>query len=289
MVRIGGQRFRNRQTPQNRKDIVSRGGQRRLKPGGAKLQHGAGFRKIPRQAGTQRHRAFKTLGGGLSRSIPGRGGRHMRIQHQQNAAIVVAREFSHHQRAVARRRLPVHVARAVGGHVIPQRVQVLPLSLGHTCQRALQPGKYLDELLRAFHRRIDQHLGFQIHAPRLLQETKRKTRHDAEGLLTIESALWKHHRRRLGLRFALGQVGKVHRRVKNGRRHRAFFGHRFHAQRKGRQREFFVAQFNVRADGLFGKNMFGQFQAQLHAGQGDGRKNSGHQNGRDQRGQNQKQ
>ena len=46
----------------------------------------------------------------------------MRIENEQDAAVVFAREFADHQGTRARRSFPVNVTRAVIGKVIPQRI-----------------------------------------------------------------------------------------------------------------------------------------------------------------------
>ena len=68
----------------------------------------------------------------------------------------------------------------------------------------------------------------------------------------------------------------------------AFFGlDGFHAQRKRRQRQLFVLQFDSGADRLARENVLRQLQAHLDAGERDRRKNAGHQNNGDQARENQ--
>src|ERR1700687_1342153 len=97
--------------------------------------------------------------------------------------------------------------RAVGRNVVAQGIQILSAAFVQAVQRSLQSRQNLDELSRRLHRRIDQRLGLQFHAPRLLQETKRETRDDAESVLAVRAPAGKSYRDALLHAISFGQIG----------------------------------------------------------------------------------
>src|SRR5713226_208481 len=124
---------------------------------------------------------------------------------------------------------------------------------------------------------------------RLLQEAEGKARDDAECVLPISTALGKGDGNALAHAAALWQIREIDRRLEKSGGGATFGLRGFDAQGKGGQGEFFILQFDARADWLPGKDMLRQFQAHGHAGERNGGKNSRHQDSGDQAGENQKQ
>src|SRR5712675_1614421 len=149
------------------------------------------------------------------------------------------------------------MASAVGRNVIAQRVEILAAAFGQTFHCALQSRKNLKEFASGFDGWIDQRFSAQVDAMGFLQEAKWEARDDAESVLTIDSAAWKGNGHGLLSAAALGQIGKIDRRLKKSGRRRILGGHGFDAQREGRQRELFVLQFEGGANRLAGENVFG--------------------------------
>ena len=179
----------------------------------------------------------------------------------------------------------MHVAHAVIGDVAAQRVQILAAALGQTFERAVQAGQNLHKFFRGRDGGIDDGFGVHIHAARLLQESKRKTRDDAKSVLAVHAAPRESHGHGLLHAVALGDIREINGSFEHGRRGSVFWFHGFDAQGKTRQGVLVVLQLDGGAHRLAGKNMFREVEAHLHAGERDGRKNSGHEDDGDQAGE----
>src|SRR5258707_15841926 len=95
---------------------------------------------------------------------------------------------------------------------------------------------------------------------RFLQEAKREACDDAESVLAVDSAAWKGNGHGLLSAAALGQIRKIDRRLKKSGRRRILGGHSFDAQRKRRQGQLFVLEFEGGAKWVAGENVFGELQ-----------------------------
>ena len=154
VLRIGRQRLREREMPQDGEDIFVGGRERRLQRRRCEIAscalrskkcHAMLAHRVT--ARSKRSEPLSAAGRRIARLLE-RHRDYVRVQHQQHAAIVFAREFAHHQRAQPRRSLPVHVARAVGGNVASQRVQILAAAFAQAFERSLQRGQNLEEISR---------------------------------------------------------------------------------------------------------------------------------------------
>jgi len=81
------------------------------------------------------------------------------------------------------RKLPVHVARAVRGKIIPQRIEILTAALGEAFQRPLQARQDFQIFNGWRHGGIDQRFRFQVKLARFPQEAKGETSDDSESFL----------------------------------------------------------------------------------------------------------
>src|SRR6267142_3859767 len=102
---------------EDREDGLFCWSQRSLDPGAAELQLRVALEEMPGDAGAQGDGALEAISGDARRFV-GWGGEGVRIQDEEDARFVLARELSHHQRAETRRCFPVDMAGAVGRHVI---------------------------------------------------------------------------------------------------------------------------------------------------------------------------
>src|SRR5882762_9492195 len=93
----------------------------------------------------------------------------MRVQDEQDAAIVLARKFPDHQGTKTRGSFPVNMTRAVRGDVIPQRVKILPTALGQTFQSSLDARQDFQIFFARSHGWIDESFRFQIEVAGLLR------------------------------------------------------------------------------------------------------------------------
>jgi hypothetical protein len=75
----------------------------------------------------------------------------------------------------------------------------------------LHAWKNFEEIARGLDRRINERLGFQIDAASLLQKTKRKSGHDAKGVLGINASTRKCHGHVLLDAIVFRNIGKVNR------------------------------------------------------------------------------
>src|SRR5260370_13801893 len=116
----------------------------------------------------------------------------------------------------------MHMARAVRGNVIAQSVEVLAAALRGAFERAFQSGEYFQELLRRLDGGIDERLGFQREAMRLLQKAKRETRDNAKGILAVNAPAGKRHGDRLEHAVLFREGGEIDRRFEERRGGRSF-------------------------------------------------------------------
>src|SRR5579871_362376 len=156
----------------------------------------------------------------------------MRVEHEQNPAIVLACKFPNHERAGPRGGLPMHVAHAVVRQVVSEGVKIVAAALVVAFQRSLERRQNLKEIARWLDRRIDKRFGAELNAARLLQKAERETRDDAKHVLAVGAASWKCNRDVLLDAVALRQVGKIYRRFEQRRGERLLIFRPFHAQRK---------------------------------------------------------
>src|SRR5438552_1234667 len=84
------------------------------------------------------------------------------------------------------------------------------------------------------------------------------------------------------------EIRKIDRSIQHGGGLALFCFGGFDAQRKRRQSQLFILKLNHGANGLAGKNMFGQHEPHSDAGKSDSRKNPGHQNEGNETRENQK-
>src|SRR5216683_1079795 len=213
----------------------------------------------------------------------------MRIQNQKHAEIVFAREFAHHQRAGASGCFPMHMAGAVRGNVFAQCVQVLATPLVIALDAAIDTGKNFAELRIRFDAGVDQSFGFQRDTARLLQESKRKSRHDFERVLDMQTAFQKGDRNALLDVLLARKIRKKDRSFEQSSRWRIFANDGFDAQGERWQRQLAIDDLDVGANCLSGENVFGKADAQLNTSEGNGRKNSRHQDNGYETGEDQEQ
>src|SRR5882724_5192946 len=213
----------------------------------------------------------------------------MRIKNQQDAEIVLAREFTDHQRAGAGGGFPMHVAGAVCGNVFAQSVQILAPPLVIALDAAIDAGKNFAELRIRFDAGIDQSFGFQSDAAGLLQESKRKSRHDFESVLDMQTAFQKRDGNALLHVLLARKIRKKDRSFQQSSRRRILGNDGFDAQGERWQRQLAVDEFHLSANCLSGENVFGKADAQLNTSEGNGRKNSRHQNNGYQTGEDEEQ
>src|SRR5579859_1055945 len=222
---------------------------------------------MPGDAGAQSDGALESViqrSASFYRSIAG-----MRIEYQENAAIVLAREFTHHQRSGASRSFPMHVAGAVGRNVFAERVKILPAAFVMALDAAFDAGKNFAEFGIRFDRGIDQCFRFQRQAARFLQKTEWKSRDDAERILHVQSATEKSNRYTLFGALLAGNVGEKHWSLEQGGSGQVFGCDRFDAQSERGQSQFLVLQFDGGANGLSGEDVLGKIDFEVHAGQRD--------------------
>ena len=217
--------------PQDGENVFFRGGKRGLQTRAAKLQLRVALKKMPGNAGAQSYGALEAL---RHRSRHGRLLRSpLRSQRapprrpamcgsrtsstRQSSSRVNSRTISEPE---TRRGFPVNMARAVGGNVIAQRVQILAAPFVQAFQRSLQSRQNLEEIPRRLDRRIHERFGSQLNAPRLLQKAKREARDDAESVLPVHAAARESDRHALLHALAFRQIRKVNRRFeqRGGRR-----------------------------------------------------------------------
>src|SRR5882762_7002992 len=133
----------------------------------------------------------------------------VRVEDQQDAAIVLARKFPDHQGTKARGSFPVNVTRAVRGDVIPQRVKVLPAALGQTFQSSLDARQNFQIFFARSHGWVDESFRFQIEVAGLLQKSEREASDDAERFLSINTTVRKRHWHGLLHAVVLGEIREV--------------------------------------------------------------------------------
>src|SRR5579859_1659812 len=276
--RIEGQRLDAREMLQDGKDIFVGGADGQFKAGAAKLQLRAALEKMPGEAGAERDGALEARIANFRRGRNFASRRKMRIEHEQNAKIFFVREFADHQIAEARGRFPVDVARAVVRKIFAERVQILAAAFGHAFESAFDAGKNFREVRDRFDVWIDENFFFQFESAGFLQEAEGKTRDDAKRILAIDAALRKRDGHALAKRFLPWQIGKINFCLKHcGGGVRFFRNDGFDRERKGRNGQFFVFQFDGGAFGIAGKNVLRHFEMKLDAGKADGGENAGHQ------------
>src|SRR5271154_596268 len=97
---------------------------------GAKLHHGMNFMEMPGNTRGERNGALETFGVlrvGKPAEV-GAGRANERIEHEQDATLVLARELADHQAAGLRGHFPVHEAGAIGVQVIAQGMKLVAAS-----------------------------------------------------------------------------------------------------------------------------------------------------------------
>src|ERR1700687_3102764 len=169
------------------------------------------------------------------------------------------------------------MAGAVRGHVLAQGVQILATSLVIALYAAIDAGKNFAELGIRFDAGIDQSFGFQSDAACLLQESKRKSRHDFERVLDMQTAFQKGDGNALLHVLLARKIRKKDRSFEQSSRWRIFGNDGFDAQGERWQRQLAIDDLDVGANCLSGENVFGKADAQLNTSEGNGRKNSRHQ------------
>src|SRR5580765_567695 len=92
--------------------------ERSFKARGAELQDGIAFVEVPGQRGAHGYGAVETD----LRFLGIEAGRHVRVEDQNDAAIILTGELADHQRAQSRGSFPVYVARTVSRLVVAQCV-----------------------------------------------------------------------------------------------------------------------------------------------------------------------
>src|ERR1700682_5782062 len=95
----------------------------------------------------------------------------VRVENQQDAAIILARKFANHQRTVASGSLPVNVTRTICSDVIPQRVKILAAALRQTFESSLDAWQDFQIFLTRSDGWIDEGFRFQIEKAGLLQKS----------------------------------------------------------------------------------------------------------------------
>src|SRR5580704_12232078 len=91
---------------------------RSFKAGGAKLQNGIAFVKVPSQCGAGGYGALEAGVRFLDSETHGC----MGIEDKNDAAVILTSELPDHERTQPRRGFPMHMARAVAGLIVAQRV-----------------------------------------------------------------------------------------------------------------------------------------------------------------------
>src|SRR6266436_1382129 len=207
----------------------------------------------------------------------------MRVEDKQDAAIVLARKFADHQRTKARGSFPVNVTRAVRRDVIPQRVKILTAALGQTFESSLDARQNFQIFFARSDGRIDESFRFQIDVPGLPQESEREASDDAECFLTVNTTARKGHGHGLLHAVMFGEIREINGRLQHRRGNgRAFWLSGFDPEGERRQRQFFILEFDHRADRLARKDVFGHLQAHFDPREGNRRKNAGHQDDGDE-------
>src|SRR5207245_7298496 len=161
------------------------------------------------------------------------------------------------------RGFPINVARAIGGLVVADGVQIVPAAPGEALQFAAHQRQDFVELPGGLNARVNDDLEVRIRLAGLLQEPEGETRADAESLLPVHAAPGKGQLDSLPYRLLPGNVGEI-----NGPSTNlglALFFLADDTQRKRGQGLLLIAQLGHGQDGLPGKNMLGQLQSQLNA------------------------
>src|SRR6266852_7343576 len=240
---VGRQGLFEREVAQNGEDEVSGGSESGFHGCAAKLKQGIAFVEMPGQAGADGYstleaffwrRVFHLEASGLIRG-------EMRVKDKQDAAIVLARKFPHHQRTVARGGLPVNVTRAVRRDVIAKRVKVLATALRQTFESSLDARQDFKIFFSRSHGWIDESFRFQIEVAGFLQESKWKASGDAEGFLTINATSREGHGDDLLHAVVPWEIGKINGRLQHRRgRSGPFCLGGFDAEGERWQRQFFI-------------------------------------------------
>src|SRR6266850_7548591 len=245
---------------------------------------------MPGQAGADGYGALEALVWPRNPRLKARGliCGEMWVQHQKHAAIIFACKFTDHQRTIARGSLPVNVTCAVRRDVIPQRIKILTAALCQTFQSSLDARQDFQIFFAWSHGWIDESFRFQIDVPRLLQESEREAGDDTERFLTVNTTARKGHRHDLLHAIVLGEIRKINGRLQHRRGSGGpFCFSGFDPEGERRHRQFFVLEFDHRADRLSRKDVFWQLQAHFDPGERDRRKDAGHQDDGDEAGENQ--
>ena len=83
------------------------------------------------------------------------------------------------------------MAGRIVGHVFPNAVQIVATPAFERCKLSGDERQHLKEFVGGFHRGVDDHFPDKWHAAGLGQESKRKTRGQAEALLLIAATAGK--------------------------------------------------------------------------------------------------
>jgi len=174
LIRIGRQRLREGQVLENGENKFVGGGEKSFHPGGTELQQRVLFVKVPGQAGANGDGALEMFVDRRDRVLhPGKFLlRQMRIENEEDTAIVFAGEFTNHQGTGTRGSFPVNVARAVRGDVTAQRVEILAAPLAMLSRAPCRPSRNFQVFRTGFHGRINERFRFQIQLARFAQKAE---------------------------------------------------------------------------------------------------------------------